>query len=185
MPGSTKCTACVLVIVVAIVILVVVLLLGLSPSSPTYTIVGFSIPVSSNDRNATFTFFLNVKNRNKFSNVNHDEIKLAFDYNEDILANITLPSFREKFSGTHHFAEEVEANARVWKALVNAIATNKTAEVKVDLVTRGSWAVHHAHMSKSWKHLQGRVPIGSDGKIPRKKKIKLKRVPKKQISSKK
>ncbi|XP_059636002.1 protein NDR1-like [Cornus florida] len=163
--------------------------LGLHPRSPTYTIVGFSVPVSNNgsntatvgkgnDRNRTLTFYLEIENPNKDSSVYYDDILLKFYYNRVTVGKKALPSFRQGQDKTSQFIDRVDANAIVWKKLRNAIA-NKTAEVKVDLVTKFRYKMWGRMSKHHGMNLQGRVPIGSDGNISGKKKIKLKRDSKK------
>ncbi|XP_059643215.1 protein NDR1-like [Cornus florida] len=183
---SKKYTLCFLsaVITIGVLLLILVLCLTLISSPPTYTIVGFSVPVSSgnDNQNGTFTFYLEIKNPNKALNVYHDDILLTFYYDQYILGEKTLPSFRQKSGGTSRFREKVDANAGTWMELLNSIAiSNKTAELKVSLVGGARYKIR-GRMRKGQQNLQGRVPIGSDGNISGGKKIKLKRVSKKQSS---
>ncbi|XP_059661720.1 protein NDR1-like [Cornus florida] len=182
---SKSFTLWLLQVVVLLGLLAFFLWLMLHPKAPTYTIVGFSVPVPNNgsntttagqgyDQNGSLTFYLEIKNPNKDSSVYYDDILLTFYYNQDTVGERTLPSFHQDKDKTSQFIDKVDANARVWKTLGKAIA-NKTAEVKVDLVTKFRYNMWGRTSKHHGMNLQGRVPIGSDGKISGKKKIKLRK----------
>lgn len=166
-------------------LLALCLWLSLRPRHPNYYIMDLSFPVSPNhnassqlggvNQEGTLTYILEIKNPNKDSSVYHDNILLMFYYGHDLLGNNSFPSFHQGRDKATQRMNHLDANINLqaWKALANAIS-NATAELTVDLLTRiryNTWGVKSKHRGIS---LQGRIPIGSDGKIVgKKKKIKL------------
>ncbi|CAK9146808.1 unnamed protein product [Ilex paraguariensis] len=165
-------------------LLAFILWLTLRPKDPSYTIVDFSVPVPDNgsgqdNQNGSLSYTLEIVNPNRDSDINYNDIFLLFYYNQDTIGEKTITHFHQGKDKTTQIMDHVNANARVWKALVNAIS-NKTGDLKVGLMTKiryRTWGIKSKHHGMN---LQGRVPIGSDGKISgKKKKIKLRNASKK------
>ncbi|XP_021821570.1 protein NDR1-like [Prunus avium] len=167
-------------------LLALVLWLALRPESPEYTIVDITIPKSDIDnggQNGSILYVLEIKNSNKDSSIYYDDTILRLYYGSDTVGEKTIPSFRQGRGKTREVTDSVDVNPRVWKAIRNSIS-NATAELKVALLTRlryRTWGVKSKHHGL---HLQGKLLVGSDGKIfGKKKKIKLRRASKKWRST--
>ncbi|BFG27539.1 hypothetical protein CerSpe_138130 [Prunus speciosa] len=167
-------------------LLALVLWLALRPESPEYTIVDITIPKSDIDnggQNGSILYVLEIKNSNKDSSIYYDDTILRFYYGSDTVGEKTIPSFHQGRAKTREVTDSVDVNPRVWKAIRNSIS-NATAELKVALLTRlryRTWGVKSKHRGL---HLQGKLLVGSDGKIfGKKKKIKLRRASKKWRST--
>ncbi|KAA8515461.1 hypothetical protein F0562_018928 [Nyssa sinensis] len=147
---------------------------------PTFTITDLSVPISNGNstsmagQNGSLSYTLEIKNRNEASPVHYNDILLTFHYNQDIAGKNTIDGFRQgNGKTTKVLVDHVDINATVWRPLQDAIASNKTAQMMVDLWTTIGvpWRRRTVHLGM---HLQGRVQIGSDGKISGKKKnVKL------------
>ncbi|GMP72871.1 hypothetical protein CsSME_00030764 [Camellia sinensis var. sinensis] len=160
------------------------ILLSLSPTQPNYTIVSFHISTHPNHINTTtsrvnhgghnvrLSFALEIQNPNQQYGVHHTNTLLKFYYGEYTLGEITVHRFHQKRGRTSQkLIHHVRAHART--KLLKAAMSNSTVELKVSLVTRiryelWGWTINHHQLT-----LQGQLPIGSDGKISGKKKIKL------------
>uniref|UniRef100_A0A5B7BV76 Uncharacterized protein n=1 Tax=Davidia involucrata TaxID=16924 RepID=A0A5B7BV76_DAVIN len=182
-------TVWVLQVIALLGLLALCLWLSLRPKKPTYTITEFSVPVSNNGnstsmadqggQSGTLSYTLEIKNGNKDSSIYHENILLTFYYNQDSAGENTISGFHLGKDKTTQIMDHVDINARVWRPLLIAIA-NKTAEVRVDLVSSIQYRTWGRKSKHHGMNLQGRVKIGSDGKISgKKKKIKLGRASKK------
>jgi hypothetical protein len=158
-------------------ILALCLWLILRPKAPNYTIVDVTIPQSSlansEGQNGTIFYDLEIENPNKDSSVYYDDILFTFYHGQDTVGQKTIPSFHQGTHKTRQVIDILNANPRVWKSFVNAIS-NATAELRVGLLTK----VRYKTWGQKSKHhkldLEGKLPIGKDGKISgKKKKIKL------------
>lgn len=171
---------CLLQILVVLGLVLFFLWLSLHPKQPTYAIVRFSVPTTENGnttcqvnqgggKNGTISFGLEIRNPNPHSVIYYSDTLLTFYYGKDIFGQKTIPSFDQRGEKTKQMFNE-NAEARVWKKLVSAIS-NAPAEVMVTVETRirnRMWG----HLNKHEEiYLQGKIPIGMDGKISGKKKM--------------
>lgn len=167
-------------ILVVLGLILFFLWLSLHPKQPTYAIVRFSVPTTENGnttcqvkqgggKNGTISFGLEIRNPNPHSVIYYSDTLLTFYYGKDIVGQKTITSFDQRGEKKKQMFN-VNAEARVWKKLVSAIS-NAPAEVMVTVVTRirnRMWG----HLSKHEEiYLQGKIPIGMDGKISGKKKM--------------
>lgn len=168
-------------VIVFLGLLAFFLWLGLRPNEPTYTILDFTVLVPNNgnnttivNENGTLLYNLEIWNPNTDSSIYYDDILLMFYHNQDTVGQKNIPHFHQGTDKRFTKMDQVDVDAKVWKTLVNAIS-NKTSEPKADIVTRiryQTWGVKSKHHKM---HMEGNLQIGSDGKLTKKKKIKLKR----------
>ncbi|XP_009340928.2 protein NDR1 [Pyrus x bretschneideri] len=157
-------------------LLALCLWLALRPKDPVYTIVDINIPKSDLEdgaNNGSILYALQIENRNKDSSIFYDETVLTFLYGSDSVGEKHIPAFHQGRGKTRQVIDYVDVNARVWKTIRKSLL-NATAELKVALLSRvryKTWGVKSKHHGLD---LQGKLSIGSDGKIfGKKKKIKL------------
>jgi hypothetical protein len=164
-----------LLVIVLLSILAILLSIILTPYSPRFYIVDFSIPqsslVSKEGQNGTILFSLEIENQNAVSTVYYDDIFLTFYYGEEIVGEKTIPAFHQRAGRSRKVFDYVDANPRVWKSFHSELMSNAKAKLMVGVASR--------IREKRGKHhkldLQRLLLVGKDGKIlgKRRKKIKL------------
>ncbi|CAK8544388.1 unnamed protein product [Lathyrus sativus] len=151
-------------------LLVLGLWLSLRPNNPSFSITLVSIDCLS-DQNDTIFYTLEIDNPNKDSSIYYDDIILSFLFGqpEDKVGETTIGSFHQGTNKNRIVSGVITGKPGPFKPLFKAIS-NATAELKASLMTRyrcKTWGIK----SKFHKlHLNGILPIDSDGKLSRKKK---------------
>ncbi|XP_057450305.1 protein NDR1-like isoform X2 [Lotus japonicus] len=151
-------------------LLVLCLWLALRPKSPSYSVVFLSIEQHPGENGSIF-YSLEIENPNKDSSIYYDDIILSFLYGqqEDKVGETTIGSFHQGTGKTRSVYDTVNARHGAFKPLFKAIS-NATAELKVALTTRFQYKTWGIKSKFHGLHLQGILPIDSDGKLSRKKK---------------
>ncbi|KAF9588070.1 hypothetical protein IFM89_007311 [Coptis chinensis] len=160
-------------------LLALILWLSLHPKSPNYTVTDLNIPVNANqNENTTISVALEIQNPNKDYNIYYDDIYLALYHASDTIGGTTITAFRQYKKGSDHFYKSIVADGGLWNVVLREVL-NGTAELKVGLFTKIRYRMWGRKSKHHGMHLNGRIPIGKDGKISRKKKIKLRKQRKK------
>lgn len=168
-------------------LIALILWLSLRPKTATVTVVELTIPPigdsssATDGGNGTLLYALEVENPNKDSSIDFDDVVLTFLFGQDTAATDTILSFDlDKDKKQEIRGQNVNVNARSWKALRTAVSKNGTALLKVDFSTKFRYktiGIKSKHRGAKW---QGDVQLGKDGKISgKKKRIKLKHTSKK------
>ncbi|OVA11157.1 Late embryogenesis abundant protein [Macleaya cordata] len=165
-------------------LLAFVLWLSLRPQNPIYTIVEFNFdPIlssavqnTSSNSTSTISFSLEVENPNKDSSIYYDNINVTVYYESDSIGGTdVIPSFYQDKSESHQFKQFIHAEGQLLDKVFRAVS-NRTAEFRVGLVTSIRFKTSGLKSKHHGMELQGRVKVGSDGKISGKKnKIRLRK----------
>ncbi|XP_010267888.1 PREDICTED: protein NDR1-like [Nelumbo nucifera] len=164
-------------------LLALVLWLALRPKNLTYTVISFSLPATSpvdpgDAQNSAISFDLEIENPNNGYGIYYNGINMTLYYNDDILGETFLPDFYQGKGKTKKISQSINADGRFLKKIFTAIS-NATAETRLGLATRIRFKSWTGKTKPHGMQLQGRIPVGSDGKIAGKKKIKLQHVSRK------
>lgn len=155
--------------------------LAVHPRSPTYTIIKFSVPLTSCSNGSghrTIEYELGIENPNRDSSILYNDTFLTFYYGEDKVWNKTIHCFyqeKNQEGKIHKLIDRMDVETRLWTNLCKAIMT-ATAELRVNVSTK---IVYDTLGIKSKQHgikREGKIPIGKDGMISN--KVKLRRASK-------
>ncbi|KAF5195289.1 Ndr1-like [Thalictrum thalictroides] len=163
----------------------IILWLSLRPQSPTYTITDFSIPsldnqnqnttssVISNNSNSTVSLVLKIKNPNKDYSIYFDDINMKLYHGSDALGVTTIKAYKQDKKENENFPRTIDADGPL-RNVLREILKNGTTELRVGLDTKIRFKIWGRKTKHHGVQLDGRVPIGKDGKISGKNKgIKL------------
>ncbi|GLT83219.1 hypothetical protein SLE2022_015210 [Rubroshorea leprosula] len=172
-----------------LIFLALCIFLALLAKSPTFTILDFSIPTTSNCSineecgDIIIPYLLEIRNPNKDSDIYYDDISVIFYHEQDVVGSNTIPSFHQGKNKKKKVSSNVNGDPLVWRTLRNAML-NATAKqlpklnvnvlTKIKYKTWGKLSKHHGI------HKHASFTVGKDGRIPGKKKIKLVRASKKR-----
>lgn len=163
-------------------LLIFFLWLSLRPSSPSYSIIDFSVPAVAtyNLTNSSVSVLFEFSNDNKGGSVCYDNISMSVYTGKDSIGTVSLPSFsqgHEKRTQVPGMLKGTDGmiNGRVMEEMVARIA-NRSAEVRVGLVTVVRYRIWWWRSRQHWMNVEVGVGVGVDGKISgKKKKIKMHR----------
>lgn len=153
-------------IVILLGLLAFFIWLGIRPKSPSYTITEFTV------QNGSISYALEIENPNKDSGIYFDDINLTFQNYQYIIGSINITHFYQDKGETTPKIGIVEVVRDQRKQLEDQISSRK-AQLQVFLVTRiqyRTWGIKSRHHKMQ---PNGQLPVGTDGKIPGKTKLRI------------
>ncbi|KAL3522055.1 hypothetical protein ACH5RR_014889 [Cinchona calisaya] len=152
-------------VIVLLGLLVFFMWLSIRPKSPRYTITDFSV------QKGTIAFALEFENPNKDSGIFFNDIFLTCYNNQDNIGSANISSFSQGKEEITPKIGIIYVDGKLWKALEDQIA-NRKAQFQAVLATKlryRTWGIK----SRRYKvHLNAQLPVGTDGKIPSKTRLR-------------
>ncbi|XP_043689774.1 uncharacterized protein LOC122640625 [Telopea speciosissima] len=189
-------------VVLLTVILFLLLWFLLPPRSPKYTINDFYVPAFNEAmntttttkeisiRNTTIIFHLEIENPNEDNTISSDAIKVTLFYGNDSLGETIFNQIVSLNKGSIIENGIVNGDRQLLQKAVSGVVRNRmttktktaaaTADLRMDLVTGVKYKMWFWKSKHHGVNMEGKVPVGKDGKISAKnKKLRLHRSPKK------
>ncbi|PIA31905.1 hypothetical protein AQUCO_04700043v1 [Aquilegia coerulea] len=165
-------------------LLALVLWLSLRPQSPTCIVIDLSIPSLDNQNHNTTSsinstsqsnvlLVLKIKNPNKDYSIYFDDINVKLYHGSDVIGTTTIKAFKQDKKENDNFPQTIDADGPLRNVLTEIVKNGKT-ELRVGLDTKIRYKIWGRKTKHHGIKLDGRVPIGKDGKFSGKKKgVKL------------
>lgn len=139
--------------------------LGIRPKPPSYTMTAFSV------ENSSISFSIEIENSNKESEIYYGNVNFTCYDNQQLLGYKSFESFPQDKEEKTPLSGTIVVTDKVWKALKAEIAQNK-AQIHVKLVTKIRYRTWGIKSPRKNVHQKAELPIGSNGKIAGKTKLK-------------
>ncbi|XP_042516832.1 uncharacterized protein LOC122091076 isoform X2 [Macadamia integrifolia] len=186
-------------VVVLTIILFLLLWFLLPPRSPKYTIIDFYVPAFNEAmntttspgqeiliHNTTIIFHLEIENPNEDYTITCDLTKVTLYYGNDSLGETTFQQIVSMDKGEIVENGMVNGDRHLLQKAVSGAVRNRTTtktmnmELRMGLVNRIKYKMWFWKSKHHGVNMEGKVPVGKDGKISAKKKrLRLYRVKKK------